>query len=96
MLSQQLATEWGPRGVRSNVVCPGLIRTPMTKAIYDSPGVLEARRAAVPRGQIGEPEDIANAVVFLASDRADYISGGRSLSMAAFAGYHELDPAAGL
>jgi NAD(P)-dependent dehydrogenase (short-subunit alcohol dehydrogenase family) len=44
----------------------------MTKAIYDTPGVLEARRAAVPRGRIGEPQDIANAVVFLASNLADY------------------------
>jgi NAD(P)-dependent dehydrogenase (short-subunit alcohol dehydrogenase family) len=75
MLSQQLATEWGPRGVRSNVVSPGLIRTPMTQALYNTPGVTEARRALVPRRRIGEPEDIANAVVFLASDRADYITG---------------------
>lgn len=75
MLSQQLAAEWGPRGVRSNVVSPGLIRTPMTQGLYVTPGVLEARRALVPRRRIGEPEDIANAVVFLASDRADYITG---------------------
>ena len=75
MLSQQLAVEWGPKGVRSNVVSPGLIRTPMTKSIYDAPGVLEARRALVPRRRIGEPEDVANAVVFLASERADYITG---------------------
>ena len=75
MLSRQFATEWGPRGVRSNVVSPGLIRTPMTQALYDTPGVLEARRALVPRRRIGEPDDIANAVVFLASDRADYITG---------------------
>jgi NAD(P)-dependent dehydrogenase (short-subunit alcohol dehydrogenase family) len=75
MLSRQLAAEWGPRGVRSNVVSPGLIRTPMTQGLYDTPGVLEARRALVPRRRIGEPEDIANAVVFLASDRADYITG---------------------
>jgi NAD(P)-dependent dehydrogenase (short-subunit alcohol dehydrogenase family) len=75
MLSRQLAAEWGPRGVRSNVVSPGLIRTSMTQGLYDTPGVLEARRALVPRRRIGEPEDIANAVVFLASDRADYITG---------------------
>jgi NAD(P)-dependent dehydrogenase (short-subunit alcohol dehydrogenase family) len=75
MLSQQLATEWGPRGVRSNVISPGLIRTPMTKAFYDTPGVLEARCKLVPKRRIGEPQDIANAVVFLASDRADYITG---------------------
>ncbi len=75
MLSQQLAAEWGPRGVRSNVVSPGMIRTPMTQGLYDVPGVLDARRALVPRRRIGEPEDIANAAVFLASDRADYITG---------------------
>jgi NAD(P)-dependent dehydrogenase (short-subunit alcohol dehydrogenase family) len=75
MLSQQLAVEWGPKGVRSNVVSPGLIRTPMTQSIYDAPGVLAARRALVPRRRIGEPEDVANAVVFLASERADYITG---------------------
>lgn len=85
MLSQQLATEWGPRGVRSNVVSPGLIRTPMTQAMYDTPGVLEARRALVPRRRIGEPEDIANAVVFLASDRADYINGAEIIVDGGFA-----------
>jgi len=75
MLSQQLATEWGPRGLRSNVVSPGLVRTPMSQPFYDAPGVLEARRALVPARRIGEPEDIANAVVFLASERAGYITG---------------------
>jgi NAD(P)-dependent dehydrogenase (short-subunit alcohol dehydrogenase family) len=75
MLSRQLALEWGPRGVRSNVVSPGLIRTPMTRGIYQAQGVEEARRALVPRRRIGEPADIANAVVFLASERSDYITG---------------------
>ncbi|RXG99368.1 SDR family NAD(P)-dependent oxidoreductase [Bradyrhizobium zhanjiangense] len=75
MLSRQLAVEWGPRGVRSNVVSPGMIRTPMTEAIYRTPGVDEARRALVPARRIGRPEDIADAVVFLASERASYITG---------------------
>ncbi|UZE51058.1 SDR family oxidoreductase [Rhodopseudomonas sp. P2A-2r] len=75
MLSRQLAVEWGPRGVRSNVVSPGMIQTPMTKGIYDSPGVRDARSAMVPRRRIGQPQDIADAVVFLASDRADYVTG---------------------
>jgi NAD(P)-dependent dehydrogenase (short-subunit alcohol dehydrogenase family) len=75
MLSRQLAVEWGSRGVRSNVVSPGMIRTPMTEAIYQAPGVHEARRALVPAQRIGRPEDIADTVVFLASERASYITG---------------------
>ncbi|MDE2200762.1 MAG: glucose 1-dehydrogenase [Rhodospirillales bacterium] len=75
MLSRQLATEWGPRGVRSNVVSPGLIRTPMSEAFYATPGVTERRSAVVPARRIGTPEDIADAVLFLASDRASYVSG---------------------
>jgi len=75
MLSRQLAVEWGPRGVRSNVVSPGMIRTSMTEAIYQTQGVHEARRALVPARCIGRPEDIADAVVFLASERASYIAG---------------------
>ncbi len=75
MLSRQLAVEWGPRGVRSNVVSPGMIRTPMTEAIYQAPGVHDARRSLVPARRIGRPADIADAVVFLASERASYITG---------------------
>jgi NAD(P)-dependent dehydrogenase (short-subunit alcohol dehydrogenase family) len=83
MLSQQLAVEWGPKGVRSNVVSPGLIRTPMTQSIYDAPGVLAARRALVPRRRIGEPEDVANAVVFLASEGLTILWAPRLSSTAA-------------
>lgn len=75
MLSQQLATEWGPRGVRSNVVSPGMIRTPLTADFYATPGVTEQRSAVVPVRRIGEPEDIADSVLFLASDRASYVNG---------------------
>ncbi|WP_323038358.1 SDR family oxidoreductase [Gemmobacter sp.] len=75
MLSRQLAVEWGPRGVRSNVVSPGWVLTPMSQAMYDRPGVTERRSAVVPCGRIGRPEDIAQAVLFLAGDRASYING---------------------
>ena len=75
MLSRQLASEWGPRGVRSNVVSPGLVRTPMSESFYTAPGVTERRSAAVPMRRIGTPTDIAEAVAFLASDRASYING---------------------
>ena len=75
MLSRQLAMEWGPQGVRSNAVCPGMTLTPMTVAAYTSPGQTEIRNKAVPAGRIGRPEDIAEAVLFLASDRSDYTNG---------------------
>ncbi len=75
MLSQQLALEWGPAGIRSNVVSPGLVRTPMSEAFYQAPGVAERRAAIVPLGRVAVPEDIADVVTYLASDRAGYVTG---------------------
>jgi NAD(P)-dependent dehydrogenase (short-subunit alcohol dehydrogenase family) len=75
MLSQQLALEWGPLGVRSNVVSPGLVRTPMSEAFYQAPGVARRRAEMVPVGRVAVPQDIADVVVFLASARARYVNG---------------------
>ena len=75
MLSRQLAGEWGPDGIRSNVVSPGMVITPMSQAFYDTPGVTERRSAVTPMRRVGMPQDIADAVTFLASDRASYING---------------------
>ena len=69
MLSRQLASEWGPHGIRSNVVSPGMVITPMSQSFYDTPGVTERRAAVVPARRIGPPQDIAGAILFLASDR---------------------------
>ncbi len=75
MLSRQLAFEWGPDGVRSNSVSPGMIRTPLSESFYQVPGILEARSAVVPGRRVGAPEDIANVAAFLASPRAAYVTG---------------------
>jgi NAD(P)-dependent dehydrogenase (short-subunit alcohol dehydrogenase family) len=75
MLSQQLANEWGPHGIRSNVVSPGLVITPMSQAFYDTPGVTERRKAVVPARRIGMPQDMADVILFLASDRSSYVNG---------------------
>ncbi len=79
MLSRQLALEWGPSGVRSNVVSPGLIRTPMSESFYATPGIKERREAMLPSRRIGTPTDIADAVLFLASPRASYVNGAEIL-----------------
>lgn len=75
VMSQQLALELGPQGIRSNTVSPGMVRTPMTEEYYQAPGVAERRDRAVPIGRVALPEDIADVVVFLSSDRARYVTG---------------------
>jgi len=79
MLSRQLAFEWGPRGVRSNVVSPGLVRTALSEAFYQAPGVAERRAKMVPVGRVATPVDIADAVTFLASPRSGYVNGDEML-----------------
>ena len=75
MLCRQLAQEWGDQGIRTNCVSPGMIRTPLTEAIYASADVTLRREALVPLGRIGRAEDIASAIAFLAGDTASYING---------------------
>lgn len=75
MLSRQLAYEWGPAGLRSNVVSPGLVRTPLSEPFYRDADIGARRAAIVPVRRIGEPGDIATAVAFLASGWASYING---------------------
>lgn len=78
-LSRQLALEWGPQGVRSNAICPGMVRTALSAKFYEEPG-FEAKRAAVTASRrIGEPQDIADVAIFLASPRAGYVNGAELL-----------------
>ena len=75
MLCRQLAQEWATDGIRVNTVCPGMIRTPLTEAVYQDAEVLLKREALVPLGRIGRAEDVGAAVAFLASAGASYITG---------------------
>lgn len=74
-LARQIAAEWGPKGIRSNAVSPGMIRTALSEAFYQQPGVEERRAAVVPSRRVGQPDDIAKVIVFLVSDLADYVNG---------------------
>ncbi len=74
LLSRQMAVEWGPQGLRSNAICPGMIRTALSAKFYEEPG-FEAKRAAVTANRrVGEPQDIADVALFLASPRAAYVN----------------------
>ena len=74
-LTEQIALEWGPRGIRCNAVGPGLVPTPGTGSVYDDPEVRAVRAEAVPLRRLAEPSDIAGVVSFLASDDASYVNG---------------------
>lgn len=69
------ANELGPYGIRINAVCPGLIRTRLTAASFSNPNVLSDYFKHIALGRGGEPEEVAQAVMFLASDLASYITG---------------------
>lgn len=75
MLAQTLAQEFGPQRIRVNAIAPGAIRTEINRPVWETPAALERLLTLVPYGRIGEPQDVANAVLFLVSDLADYISG---------------------
>jgi 3-oxoacyl-[acyl-carrier protein] reductase len=72
-MAKTLAGEWGPRGIRCNVVMPGMIATPKVRAL-PAP-VQEALSRSIALGRIGEPEELAGAVAFLLSPAAAYITG---------------------
>lgn len=75
-LTRTAALEYATRGIRVNAVCPGPIRTRMLEAIMEeNPRMEPAMIAAVPMRRLGAPEEIAEAVVWLCSDRASYVTG---------------------
>ncbi len=73
-LTQMAALEGAPHGIRVNCVCPGFIDTPMTRGGYDA-GAVESWSRVCPLGRAGTPEDVARAMLFLASDEAAFITG---------------------
>jgi 3-oxoacyl-[acyl-carrier protein] reductase len=72
-LTKSWSKEFGPKGIRVNAVAPGFIKTPMTEAVPTK--ILDLMAEKTPLKKLGNPEDIANAYLFLASDQASYING---------------------
>lgn len=76
ILTKSSAAEYGARGIRINAVSPGVIRTPGVEQYFgEQPKIAEGLKKAAVMGRIGEPEEIAAAVVFLCSDQASFITG---------------------
>lgn len=75
MLTQVAALELGPRGIRVNAVSPGFVPTPLTEPAAMIPGVVEEYLENTPLGRTGTPQDIADAVAFLCSDKASWLTG---------------------
>ena len=75
MLMKTLAQEFAGRKVRVNSICPGAIQTPINRQAWDSPEALKGLLSLIPYQRIGQPSDIGEATVWLASDESDYVNG---------------------
>lgn len=74
-LTHHLAAEWAPDGIRVNAVSPWYIQTPLTSSVLSQPDRLEKILARTPMSRVGQPEEVASIVTFLAMDSASYITG---------------------
>ena len=74
-IARNIAAEYGPKNIRANCIAPGLIRTDFARALWENPKTLSERTATTPLRRIGEPDEVAGAVVFLASDAGAFVTG---------------------
>ena len=75
MMTQVMAREWGKYNIRVNAIAPGLIKTRLSEALWKEPAATEAAERRTPLGRLGEPEDLAGAALYLASDAGRYTTG---------------------
>jgi glucose 1-dehydrogenase len=75
LLMESMAQELAPKRIRINAIAPGAIQTPINTSAWNTPEALKSLLTLIPYGRIGQPEDIAKAAVWLASDDSDYVVG---------------------
>ncbi|NER16435.1 SDR family NAD(P)-dependent oxidoreductase [Spongiivirga citrea] len=76
MLTKNQAKEWGKYGIRANALCPGLIKTKFSQALWSNEKILQKVERALPTGRMGMPEEMEGMVCLLASDAGAYMTGG--------------------
>jgi NAD(P)-dependent dehydrogenase (short-subunit alcohol dehydrogenase family) len=76
MLTKAMAREWGGDNIRVNAICPGLIKTKFSRALWENESILNHFISKTPIQRMGEPDDIAGLALFLASEAASYCTGG--------------------
>tara|TARA_Y100000739_G_C20512013_1_gene420013 strand:- start:151 stop:921 length:771 start_codon:yes stop_codon:yes gene_type:complete len=76
MLTQVQAKEWGKHGIRSNAICPGLIKTKFSKALWENQALLNQVKNQLPAGRVAEPEEMIGLALYLASSAGSYSTGG--------------------
>tara|TARA_R110002072_G_scaffold233478_1_gene391081 strand:- start:103171 stop:103935 length:765 start_codon:yes stop_codon:yes gene_type:complete len=74
-IARNLAVEWGPHNIRVNCIAPGLIRTDFARALWENPETYKATVSKYPLRRIGEPDEIAGAAIYLASDAGSFTTG---------------------
>lgn len=75
-LTKVMAMEWGKYNIRANVICPGLIQTKFSQALWSNEAVMKHMMAQLPLNRVGQPEEIASLALYLASDASSYCTGG--------------------
>jgi NAD(P)-dependent dehydrogenase (short-subunit alcohol dehydrogenase family) len=75
MATKVMAMQWAQYNIRANCIAPGLTRTRFSEALWNNPDILKHAMALTPMGRVGEPEEMAGAILYLASDASSYVTG---------------------